>query len=572
MNFLNSIFYKSLVALYSLNTNKDGRAKDILIDAVFEGLVCGKEGLDEAKLEMALETATENWLDYWGNHYGVPRIQKIDKKELYLTIDSYQELKHQNKIVDDIYYKIVTDDTLLKYGYKNGYHYNSVFFIEPDDAYRKRIIEEIISPKNTLPALKGATTRYLKYFNNVDTEAESVDIFEPWTQLLKFDERGVLDGPGRMVSYDYWNYAVLDISIPDSSLISKGLIEYLNRVKAGGVKIVFTISPHWDIAIDPAAAEKVNNTWYKIDRETMMLSKRTVDGFRTLQQGDLSLVDDITKGGQLDIQGVLEGRQQVYWDGVEVEYSWYASGLIRNPFNSAVLSLEDYKKIAGKESLTIEEAALMEEDAIFRRKVFYSYTNSKEVDRKTHEGYGKNIVISQDDYTELYLTNKLNTDAIYHITSSTDEFVTADRYTELSLSGSINNSLTYNIVKNREELISTITKDGILTMTQSYLSVFHEWSEEITYIPYSRAGEESTSVFEFNTLDTLRYVKEATMAEIEGISPSIDDIEIMRIINEPGRNTQILSLLQRDVVEGVKADNYDKSLQNQIVVEVSDIY
>lgn len=310
MKFLNSIYYKSLVALYKLNIDKDGRAKNIIINAIFEALIIGKDGLDSALLEMSLDTATNDWLDFWGNFFGVYR--------------NYEEI---------------------------------------DDRYRKRIIEEIISPKSTIPALKKATARYLKNNHDLELSEDSIKIFEPWTDLLKFDDRGVLDGNGRMISYDYWNYAVIDISIPDSTFITPKLINYLNKVKAGGVKIFFSIAPNWGIVVDPEFEEKRYNVWQKMNRQTFMKAIEHSEGFSLLLEGNLDNLEETDKGGILDSYGVLEGRQQIYWNGVSFIRSSYATGPIRNFFGSAVNSLEDYTKIYNKD-LTIEELSVLEKESL----------------------------------------------------------------------------------------------------------------------------------------------------------------------------------------------------------------
>lgn len=368
MDFLNSIFYKSLAALYKLNTNKDGRAKSVLIDAIFEGILLGKDGLDKARLEMALDTATEDWLDFWGNTFGVPRLHQVVSKNLYLTADHFQDLTVNGEIDPNITYNVVTEEALKKKGITGVQYYEKKYSIEEDDPYRKRIIEEIISPKNTIPSIQQATSRYLKNNQGIDLSPGLVDVFEPWTQLLKFDARGLIDGEGRLMSYDYWNYSVVDISLPDSSLITKDLITYLKRIKAGGVIITFTVAPAWELAVDIYAEEKRNNVWNRIDRETFTYASRRVEAFKILQEGDLSLMEDADKGGQLDTYGVLEGDQMIYWEGIDLERYYYTSGLIRNPFNSAVLSLEDYLRIAEVETMTIEEASALELEAIKRNK------------------------------------------------------------------------------------------------------------------------------------------------------------------------------------------------------------
>ena len=570
MNFLNSIYYKSLAALYRLNTNKDGRAKSIVIDAVFEGLVCGKEGLDQAKLQMALDTATGDWLDFWGNHYGVPRFHKVKKKNLYLTADGYHNIAIQDRDKSDIYYHTVDEETLTINGIHRDSYYESEFHIEEDDSYRVRIIEEIISAKNTIPALKKATARYIKHYEHEEVEMDSIDIFEPWTQLLKFDTRGVLDGSGRMISYDYWNYAVIDISMPESSLITEGLIKYLNKVKAGGVKIVFTISPDWGLAIDPSVEDKRNNIWNSIYRETMIQARRAVDGFRFLMQGNLDLIDDVTKGGQFDIQGKLDGNRMIYWDGVEVQYEWYTSGLIRNPFNSAVLSLEDYKKIANNPNLTIEGAARLEYDSINRKKLYYSHQNSNLIEDKLYLDYDRNVFIHPDDYADLVLANEEVPSVTYHISDITEDRVSADIYTGLNLNNKARSGFRYHVVKNKDVLAETITRDGLLSMTQSYLGVFHEWLDEFDYFPFSKSGSTSGSVLDLDSNEMLKYVTAATLNEIQEINPDSTEVEFIRILREPKRNPQILELIRRDVIEKIKTSNYEESIQNELMVYVAE--
>lgn len=310
MNFLNSIFYKSLVALYRLNIEADGRTKNTIVDAIYEGLVIGRNGLDVARLEMALETATDDWLDFWGNTYNVLR-------------------------------------------------WND----ENDDDYRIRIIEEITAPKNTIESIKQATARHLKRKNRKSTlEAKDVRVFEPWTQLFKLDVRGRLDGIERLISYEYWNYSVIDVSLPDSSLITPDLIKYLNKIKAGGVKIAFTISPIWEVVKDPIREQRDKNIYQKIWQQLYIYATDQFDGFRLLIEGASTKLMDSGMGSQLDVSGRLDGMANIFWEGIELTRQYYATGFIRNPLGSALLDVTDYENMSGKE-LTIEEAILMEEDS-----------------------------------------------------------------------------------------------------------------------------------------------------------------------------------------------------------------
>lgn len=311
MSFTNSIFYKSLSALYNLNTNKDGKTKSLIVDAIYKGLVIGREGLDLAKLEMALSTATGDWLDFWGTVFGVYRIH-----------------------------------------------------LEEDDEYRERIIEEVIAPKSTIPALKRATSRYLKAYKRQIIDSTDIRIFEPWTQLIKFDERGKLDDSGRIISYDYWNYAVIDISLPDISLVTPDLIKYLNRIKAAGVRIVFSLSPVWGIVSDPLKEVKRYRIWKKINRRTYIIPVNFSDTFKLLADGYKPHIKDSTLGGLLDAKDYLEGKQKKILFEIDFARTIKATGPIREHRSSGVLSLLDYIHLSKKKDLTLEEAFELENKSI----------------------------------------------------------------------------------------------------------------------------------------------------------------------------------------------------------------
>lgn len=310
MKLLNSIFYKSLIALYKLNVGKDGRAKSVIIDAIYQGLVIQKDGLNLAILEMAIDTATDDWLDYWGNTFNVAR--------------DYQE---------------------------------------DDDTYRARIIEEIESPKNTLDSIKRAAARKVNKDNNENLVPESIRIFEPWTELIKLDDRGYLDGSGRLVSYDYWIYSVIDISLPESHYITPELIKYLNKVKAAGIKLVFSIAPRWDIIVDADRAERNTHVYNKIHKDHyIVVDNVNYNGFSTIPAGRLDKIEGDLDNSILDGTAILEGKQLVYWDGIARVRELYATGVVRNHLGG-ILSLEDYAIILKNENPSIGEALELEDES-----------------------------------------------------------------------------------------------------------------------------------------------------------------------------------------------------------------
>lgn len=310
LRLLNSIYYKSLLALYKLNVDADGRAKSILIDAIFQALVIQKDGLNLAILEMALETANDDWLDYWGNMFGVPR--------------DYQEI---------------------------------------DDVYRKRIIIEILTPKNTLEGIKIAAARKINKDNNENLLPESIRIFEPWTELIKLDERGYLDGSGRLISYDYWIYSVIDISLPDSSHITPELIKYLNKAKAAGVKIAFSVAPRWDIVIDPDRAERNTHVYEKNYMEHFIEAGYVNnEAFMTVPDAKLDGILDDLENTVLDGRAILEGKQIMFWDGVGKIRELTSTGVLRNHLGG-ILSLEDIARVLGVDNPSLEEAYKLEEES-----------------------------------------------------------------------------------------------------------------------------------------------------------------------------------------------------------------
>lgn len=299
--FLNSIFAKSLAALYKLNQGKDGRSRVALIDSIYQGLVIGKDGLELAKLEMALATATDDWLDYWGYIFAVPRLEN-----------------------------------------------------ESDDKYRDRMIWEIIYPKNTLDGIKHRVERYIKDRRGVDAP---IRIFEPWTKLLKTDDKGRLDGEERLVSYDYWNYGFIDITFPDTGYLTEDLLDYLKRIKAAGVQLVYSFAPSYDlIGIDEAEKERKRYAVYFKDlRRTEMEARAKDDVFRTASGHE----DD----SLLDKKDVIMGRSKIVENALILERVYYATGVLRNHLGSAVLNLTDYIYLTGNENMTVGDAIGLEEEA-----------------------------------------------------------------------------------------------------------------------------------------------------------------------------------------------------------------
>lgn len=315
-NLRNSIFYKNIVALYKLNLNATNIVHQAIIHALVKMFTQTAADIDIAKLQMCMTTATGEWLDSWGDYFGVPR----EPGEL-------------------------------------------------DDDYRARILAEIIEPKVTLNAIKAAAARWLNRMHGHEYTKENITIFEPWKYLLKPSQRGTLSGDSRLWSYDYWTYAVIDISIPDASELSLELIAYLNEVKAAGVKIVWSIKPSWSIIVSHWGKD---NLWHNYTNIKQIIAQSTYRNFMVFGPGYFP--------GQLDdsyyINNTLSGDPkfklsgpQLIWSNMIVRY-WHLRQFhcrLREYIDSSTTTIEDLATIAGVdyEKATVGDILDVEIDDLF---------------------------------------------------------------------------------------------------------------------------------------------------------------------------------------------------------------
>jgi hypothetical protein len=237
----NSIFAKTLRSLYKVNLNKSNEVHSTVIDVIFKALIMANDDLNQARLEMAINTATGSWLDYWGDFFNIPRERK-----------------------------------------------------ESDEQYSARIIQETIEPKVTLNAIKRATARWLNRKNNTKYTQKDINIFEPWKYLLKYSQRGLLSGNAKMTDSEYWRYGVIEVSIPDTESLSFELMSYLNTIKAAGVQIFYSYRPYWDVidgygTVDPVFESRTCNNFISYIQP---YSKPHVDGLYLLPNFEFSGMTD----------------------------------------------------------------------------------------------------------------------------------------------------------------------------------------------------------------------------------------------------------------------------------------
>lgn len=312
MELKNSIFAKTLRSLYKTNLNKSSEVHSVVIDAIFKALVAVEGDLNQAKLEMAINTATGSWLDYWGDFFNTPRERK-----------------------------------------------------ESDEQYASRIIQETAEPKVTLNAIKRAAARWLNRKNDTEYTQEDITIFEPWKYLLKYSQRGLLSGNSKMTDEKYWRYGVIEVSIPDTESISFELISYLNTIKAAGIQIEYSYRPYWKVVDgytlpDPMFESRVSG---QHTSNVQSHSKSHSKGIYLLPNYEFPGMDDSDFYGGLDEpEHPLSGFPEVVLSvGVhkDLPLSW---GKIRLYEDSPLTSLPDIATVLSKnyEDTTIEDALSLE--------------------------------------------------------------------------------------------------------------------------------------------------------------------------------------------------------------------
>lgn len=258
MKLKDSIFAKYLKTIYNLNLNKSNKVHNVIISAIFKSFLMIEDDINLMKLEVCLKTATGEWLDLWGHYFNIPR--------------------------------------------KLG---------ETDPIYSDRIISTVIEPKATVMALKKAAAKWLNLNRGDDWEAEDVRLFEPWTELLVLSHRGELSHIGRLPSPDYWSHCVVDMSLPDETELNAELIEYLNTIKAAGVKIVWSrVMSGWGVLDGYSDTDAVY-----LDIEMLfdlVLNTTPSEAFHLYSPAHIHENPDSCP--QLSNFGILSGRQ--------ITYSW----------------------------------------------------------------------------------------------------------------------------------------------------------------------------------------------------------------------------------------------------------
>lgn len=158
----------------TITGNEDHQA---ILDAVDQQLQGINSDTDQIISEMNINIADTNWLDLWGNWFGLSR--------------SYQE---------------------------------------SDDDFRQRIFNVLLDPTVTIPAIVMITKRILG-------QDAVVTVYEPYHDVRYFNI-STFSGSGHYEDGTYYRIGVIDVIV--NKPITTQLVTAINNIRAAGVLVTFT--------------------------------------------------------------------------------------------------------------------------------------------------------------------------------------------------------------------------------------------------------------------------------------------------------------------------------------------
>lgn len=105
-----------------------------------------------------------------------------------------------------------------------------------DETYRERIIEKVNIPRGTNDSIKRAVRSYLKR-NTV-----GIEVYEPWEDIFYLNNGGsTLNGKHKMQG-EYYQFAVIDVYI--GTPFEQDIVNIIDEYKPAGVKLYVTYDPN----------------------------------------------------------------------------------------------------------------------------------------------------------------------------------------------------------------------------------------------------------------------------------------------------------------------------------------
>lgn len=108
---------------------------------------------------------------------------------------------------------------------------------EDDDTYRTRLMEWVLVDKNDVSSIRNAIANFL------NIGADSVYIYEPYTSMLYYNDKGSDYNSLKYFASSYYNYCVIDVQI-DGTFPIREIQDIINLFRPAGVIYVLTINLH----------------------------------------------------------------------------------------------------------------------------------------------------------------------------------------------------------------------------------------------------------------------------------------------------------------------------------------
>ena len=271
------------ITYYDANTNKitypDGFGEKSVLDtnrailgAIDTQLKSVEEKTVESKIQHYLDSATNEYLDYFGSWFGL----------------------HRDNDENDFY-------------------------------YRNRIINHIKHPRNTIGALRTQLAKYLK------TLVTNITIYEPWMDVLLLNDSASKTNSKSNMYGTYYHPAIIEITI--STQFDPQVIDIVNWFRPAGVIYVLQYSsaldpdvaqiwkfPPVDLgALEQALTNDILVSNNKYDNYTLTLNDKLTTSSDTLFE---------LNNSDLDSKDVLSGSKDIGRD--YYNYLSFSNGLI-NP-------------------------------------------------------------------------------------------------------------------------------------------------------------------------------------------------------------------------------------------------
>jgi len=174
-------FLRHLLPAWKRGIEDKRRANAAILAAIDRELKDTEKETIQSKLLMSLNTSEDEWLDQYGNLFGVLR--------------------------------------------KEG---------EEDSTYRNRIIAYVLLKRGTIPAIKEAIQAFLGDYGDY------IEIYEPYKNVFTLN-KSKLNGPDHFLG-EYYTVAVIDIRI--SRPFPAGIVDIINEFKPAGVTFRLTYRPN----------------------------------------------------------------------------------------------------------------------------------------------------------------------------------------------------------------------------------------------------------------------------------------------------------------------------------------